>query len=112
MGRVEGKVAIVTGGAMGLGGADSRALAREGARVVLTDVNREHGAAVAKAIGAEYVFHDVTNESQWIELIGAVMKKYGALHVLVNNAGIVEPGNIETQTYDEYKKQMAVSADG
>jgi 3(or 17)beta-hydroxysteroid dehydrogenase len=112
MGRMEGKVAIVTGGAMGLGEADSRALAREGARVVVTDVNRERGAAVAKSIGAEYVFHDVTNEAQWTQLIADVVKKYGALHVLVNNAGIVEPGNIETQTYDEYKRQMAVSADG
>jgi 3(or 17)beta-hydroxysteroid dehydrogenase len=112
MGRLDGKVAIVTGGAMGLGEADARALAREGARVILTDVNRELGAAVAKAIGGEYRFHDVTDEAQWIELIGDVMKKYGALHILVNNAGIVEPGNIETQTYEAYKRQMAVSADG
>ena len=112
MGRVDGKVAIVTGGAMGLGEADARILAREGARVVVTDVNRELGAAIAKAIGGEYRYHDVTNEAQWIELIADVAKKYGALHILVNNAGIVEPGTIETQTYDEYKRQMAVSADG
>ncbi len=112
MGRVDGKVAIVTGGAMGLGEADARILAREGARVVVTDVNRESGAAVAKAIGGEYRYHDVANEGQWIELIADVAKKYGALHILVNNAGIVEPGTIETQTYDEYKRQMAVSADG
>ena len=112
MGRVDGKVAIVTGGAMGLGAADSRALAREGARVVVTDVNRELGAAVAKEIGGEFRFHDVANEAQWKELISDVVKKYGGLHILVNNAGIVEPGNIETQTYDDYKKQMAVSADG
>ena len=112
MGRMDGKVAIVTGGAMGLGEADSRALAREGARVVVTDVNRELGAAVAKHIGGEYRFHDVTNEAQWQELIVDVVKKYGALHILVNNAGIVDPGTIETQTYESYKKQMAVSADG
>ena len=112
MGRVEGKVAIVTGGAMGLGEADARALAREGARVVVTDVNRELGAAVAKDIGGEYRFHDVTNEEQWIALIADVVKTHGGLHILVNNAGIVEPGNIETQTYAEYKRQMAVSADG
>ena len=112
MGRVDGKVAIVTGGAMGLGEADSRALAREGARVVVTDVNRELGAAVAKQIGGEYRFHDVTNEAQWQELIADVVKKYGALHILVNNAGIVDPGTIETQTYESYKRQMAVSADG
>jgi 3(or 17)beta-hydroxysteroid dehydrogenase len=112
MGRVDGKVAIVTGGAMGLGEADARALAREGARVVVTDVNRELGAAVAAAIGGEYRFHDVTNEAQWIELIADVVRRYSGLHILVNNAGIVEPGTIESQTYDEYKRQMAVSADG
>jgi 3(or 17)beta-hydroxysteroid dehydrogenase len=112
MGRVDGKVAIVTGGAMGLGEADARILAREGARVVVTDINRELGAAVAKAIGGEYRFHDVANEGQWIELIADVVKKYGRLNIVVNNAGIVEPGNIETQTFDEYRRQMAVSADG
>ena len=112
MGRMDGKVAIVTGGAMGLGEADATLMAREGARVIVTDVNRERGASVAAAIGGEYRFHDVANEGQWVELIADVMKKYGALHVLVNNAGIVEPGNIETQTYDEYRRQMDVSAGG
>jgi 3(or 17)beta-hydroxysteroid dehydrogenase len=112
MGRVDGKVAIVTGGAMGLGEADARILAREGAKVVVTDVNRELGAAVAKDIGGDYHFHDVTDEQQWIDIIAAVAAKYGRLDILVNNAGIVEPGNIETQTYAEYKRQMAVSADG
>lgn len=112
MGRVDGKVAIVTGGAMGLGEADARILAREGARVVLTDINRDIGAAVAKDIGAEFRFLDVTQEAPWIELIADVVKKYGALHILVNNAGIVEPGNIETQTAEAWRRQMAVSADG
>jgi len=97
---------------MGLGAADAQILAREGAQVVVTDVNRELGAAVAKSIGGEYRFHDVTQEQQWIELIGDVVTKYGALQILVNNAGIVEPGTIETQTYEAYKRQMAVSADG
>src|SRR5262249_48892993 len=112
MGRVEGKVAIVTGGAMGLGEADARILAREGARVVVTDVNRELGAKGAAEIGGEYRFHDVTDEAQWQQLIAAVATRYGGLHILVNNAGIVEPGTIESQTYAEYKRQMAVSADG
>ncbi len=112
MGRVDGKVAIVTGGAMGLGEADARVLAREGARVVVTDVDRERGAAVAKEIGGTYRFHDVTDEGQWQALIAEVERTHGGLHVLVNNAGIVEPGTIESQSYAEYKRQMAVSADG
>jgi len=112
MGRVDGKVAIVTGAAMGLGEADARILAREGARVVVTDVDRELGAAVAKSIGGEFRYHDVTDEAQWQQLIADVRARHGGLHVLVNNAGIVEPGTIESQTYAEYKRQMAVSADG
>jgi 3(or 17)beta-hydroxysteroid dehydrogenase len=112
MGRLQGKVAIVTGGAMGLGEADARAFAREGAKVVVCDVNRELGAAVAKDIGGEFRFLDVTQEQAWIELIDHVVKTHGGLHVLVNNAGIVEAGNIETQTADEWRRVMAVSADG
>ena len=112
MGRLDGKVAIVTGGAMGLGEADARIFAREGAKVFVTDVNRELGAAVAKSIGGEFRFHDVTQEASWISLIDDVVKTYGGLHILVNNAGIVEVGNIETQTADEWRRVMAVSADG
>ena len=111
-GRVEGKVAIVTGAAMGLGEADARILAREGARVILTDVNRELGAALARELNAEYRFLDVTEEDPWQALIADVVKNYGGLNILVNNAGIVEPGNIETQTAQEWRRQMAVSADG
>lgn len=112
MGRLDGKVAIVTGGAMGLGEADARIFAREGAKVIITDVNRELGAAVAKDIGGEYRYQDVTQEQAWKDLINHVMSTYGAVHVLVNNAGIVEAGNIETQTADEWRRVMAVSADG
>jgi NAD(P)-dependent dehydrogenase (short-subunit alcohol dehydrogenase family) len=112
MGRAQDEVAIVTGGAMGVGEADVRFLAREGARVVVTDVNREQGSAVAKAIGGEFVAHDVTDEAAWQRLIADTVQKYGGLHVLVNNAGIVEPGNVETQTAAEWRRQMAVSADG
>ena len=111
-GRVEGKVAIVTGAAMGLGEADARILAREGARVILTDVNRELGAALARELNSEYRFLDVTEEDPWQALIADVVKNYGGLNILVNNAGIVEPGNIETQTAQEWRRQMAVSADG
>ena len=112
MGRVEGKVAIVTGAAMGLGEADARALVREGARVILTDVNRDIGAGVARELNAEYRFLDVTQEEPWIALIADVVKHYGGLNILINNAGIVEPGNIETQSSAEWRRQMAVSADG
>lgn len=108
---LDGKVAIVTGGAKGIGAADARALAQAGAAVVVTDVD-EAGEDVAREIGGEFRRHDVTDEGDWQELIGAVVARHGRLDVLVNNAGIVLPGTILTQTTDEWRRQMAVSADG
>ncbi len=112
MGRLAGKVAIITGGAKGLGEADARMFAREGARVILTDVDRENGERIASEIGGEFQFQDVREEAGWITLIDDVVARYGRLDILVNNAGVVEPGTIETQTEEEYRFVMAVSADG
>ncbi|MXX28268.1 MAG: SDR family oxidoreductase [Gammaproteobacteria bacterium] len=111
-GRVAGKVALVTGGAKGLGEADARALAAEGARVVLTDVDEAVGQAVADDIGAVFKPQDVTDEARWQTIIDEIQRDFGALHVLVNNAGIVLPGSIESQTYAQYQAQMTVMADG
>jgi 3(or 17)beta-hydroxysteroid dehydrogenase len=112
MGRLAGKVAIITGGSKGLGEADARMFAREGARVILTDVDRENGERIAAEIGGEFQFQDVREEAGWIALIDDVVARYGRLDILVNNAGVVEPGTIETQTEEEYRFVMAVSADG
>lgn len=110
-GRVAGKVALVTGGAKGLGEADSRALAAEGAKLVLTDVDEAACRAVADDIGGVFKSQDVTDEARWQEIIAEIKDEFGALHVLVNNAGIVLPGTVENQTYAHYKAQVAVSAD-
>ena len=110
-GRVAGKVALVTGGAKGLGEADARALAAQGAKVVLTDVDDNAGQAVAEDIGALFKRQDVTDEAGWQRIIAEIKAEFGALHVLVNNAGIVLPGSIEGQTYADYRAQVAVSAD-
>ncbi len=110
-GRVEGKVALVTGAAKGLGEADARALAIEGASVILTDLDEPAGRAVASEIGAVFKAQDVTDEERWRQIIAEIKAEFGALHILVNNAGIVLPGNIESQSYAEYSKQVAVSAD-
>jgi len=114
MGRLDGKVAIITGGAKGLGEADARLMAREGARVVLTDVDDVSGARVAAEIGAaaRFVRQDVRDEGAWKALIADVMKQEGRLDVLVNNAGVVEVGNIENTTAEDWRFVMAVSADG
>ena len=95
MGRVQGKKAFITGGAQGLGEATARMMAREGAKVTVTDVNGAGAEAVAASIndehGAGTAFawqHDVTNEAQWQEVLQAAHDAMGGLNVLVNNAGI------------------------
>lgn len=114
MGKLEGKVAIVTGGAKGLGEADCRLFAREGARVIVTDIDAENGERVAAACGngARFVRLDVRHEAEWQALIADVMAREGRLDVLVNNAGVVEMGTIETARAEDYRFIMAVSADG
>ena len=114
MARLAEKIAIITGAAKGLGEADARLFAKEGATVILTYMDTENGQRVANEIGdgAEFHKHDVCDEGRWIEIIKDVVARHGKLDALVNNAGIVHPGNIETQTTEEYRQIMAVSADG
>lgn len=114
MGRLAGKVAIVTGAAKGLGAADARLFVAEGATVVLTDVDTVNGEVLAQELGerATFMRHDVRNESEWAALIPEVVARFGGLDVLVNNAGVVELGTPETVTEADYRFVMAVSIDG
>lgn len=114
MGRVNGKVAIITGAASGLGAADARLLAREGATVVLTDVNAEKGQALAAEIGGAAVFlkHDVASEADWVRVIGEVDARFGRLDVLVNNAGVVVVADPEATTLDQFRFANAVMSEG
>ena len=110
-GRLENKVAIITGGAMGLGAADSTLFAKEGAKVILTDVASDKGQKLAEEIGATFMQQDVTDEERWKEVIADTIELHGRLDILVNNAGIVEVGDPENQTTEEYRKTMAVHMD-
>jgi len=114
MNRLDGKIAIITGGSKGLGEADARLFIAEGATVILTDIDDAAGEKIAAELGpkAEYQHHDVRNEERWIELIDDVVKRHGGLHILVNNAGVVIPGSIEVQTTEDYDFIMDVSAKG
>lgn len=116
MGRVDGKVALVTGGAKGLGRADAEALAREGASVVVTDIDEEGGRAVAEAIkaaGGEATFlqQDVTDEERWRQVVAETEKRYGGLDVLVNNAGIVIIGSPEDCSLEQFRTHNAVMSE-
>ena len=114
MGRVEGKVALVTGAASGLGLEDARVLAREGARVVLTDVNADKGRAAANSVGGDAVFlqHDVASEDDWKRVIAETERAFGALDILVNNAGVVILSSPEDCTLDQFRLANKVMSEG
>ena len=113
MGRLEGKVAIVTGAASGLGAADARLMAAEGAKIVLTDVNAELGVRTAREIeGAIFVKHDVRSEADWKSVIDKTLTHFGRLDVLVNNAGFVQFGTIEDTTLEQFRLHNAVMSEG
>jgi 3(or 17)beta-hydroxysteroid dehydrogenase len=113
-GRVQDKVCLITGGAEGLGRADALALAREGARVIITDLNEVAGQATAAEIGPRGVFvhHDVRDEAGWRTLITDVMARFGRLDVLVNNAGVLRFGDIETVTLEDWRFVNGVNVEG
>ncbi len=118
MGRIEGKVALVTGGASGIGAGCSEVLAREGALVVIADVQDEKGEALATTIAgaggkAEYRRLDVTSEDAWEGLIADIDRRHGRLDILVNNAGIaVGSPSITTMTLEGWRRQQAVNVEG
>lgn len=114
MGRVQGKTIIVTGGASGMGKADALLLAREGARVVVTDLNEEGGRAVRREIGdaALFVRHDVTREDDWKVVMAKARERFGRLDGLVNNAGVLEMGSIEDATLDQWQRLHRINSDG
>ena len=113
MGRVTDKVAIITGGASGLGLASARRLAEEGANVVLADINLEQGQAVADEIpGARFEPLDVTREANWSALIDKVIADFGRLDILLNCAGIVRLASIEDTTEEIWRQINAVGTDG
>jgi len=93
MGRLAGKIAIVTGAAQGMGEAHARLFVAEGASVVLTDVNVAGGRAIANELGhhAHFVRHDVASAADWADVIATTQRKFGSPNILVNNAGIIGP---------------------
>lgn len=116
-GRVAGKVALVTGGASGIGRGCAEKLAAEGAFVVLTDIQDALGAEVVggiqKAGGrAEYVRQDVTDEQTWIEVVSGIKARHGRLDILVNNAGIGIGGPVTEMTLEAWRRQTAINLDG
>ena len=117
MGRLDGKVAIISGGARGQGAVEAQLMAREGAKVVFGDILDDQGKQVEAQIieaglDATYVHLDVTNEAQWRSAVETAVGKYGRLNVLVNNAGILIRKAIEETTEEEWDRIMGVNVKG
>ena len=110
-GKLEGKVALVTGGARGIGAAIVRRLHADGARVAITDVLDDAGHALAAELGERtaYFHHDVGDEAEWVETLAAATARFGGLHVLVNNAGIFHPGQIADTPVRDIEQQFRVN---
>jgi NAD(P)-dependent dehydrogenase (short-subunit alcohol dehydrogenase family) len=114
MGRVSGKVALITGGASGLGHASARTLAEQGARVVITDIQQDAGARVAAETGHDVSFlqQDVAREADWQRVMSRVIDEYGQLDILVNNAGLLHMASIEDTSLEDWHRIHAVNSDG
>lgn len=114
MGRMDSKVALVTGGASGIGLATGQLFAKEGARVVLADIDEKRGEAAAREIGDGAIFRklDVTQEAEWTASIEDVVGRFGRLDALVNCAGIGVVKDVETTTLDEWRFVHAVNSEG
>jgi cyclopentanol dehydrogenase len=118
MGKLDGKVALISGGARGQGAVEAAVFAREGAKVVFGDVRDDEGKKAEAAIRAEggdavYLHLDVSNEADWQRAVSTAVERYGKLDVLINNAGIVIPRvPIDERTAEEWDRVMAVNAKG
>lgn len=117
MGRLDGKVALITGASRGQGETEARLFAREGAQVVLTDVLVDVGQQVANSIragGGEALFLqlDVTNPDEWNEVVRHAVQTYTRLNILVNNAGIAQRGGVEDTSVEDWDRTMDINAKG
>jgi NAD(P)-dependent dehydrogenase (short-subunit alcohol dehydrogenase family) len=115
--RLDGKVALISGAARGMGAAEARLFAREGAHLVLGDVLQAEGQAVAAEVAAKgghavFTNLDVTREDDWTRAVALAESRFGGLHVLVNNAGIGAAGLVEDTTAEAWDRVMAINAKG
>src|SRR6478672_12534599 len=114
MGKLDGKVALVTGGARGMGAAAVRRLHADGASVVAADVLDDDGKALADSLGgrARFVHLDVTSEEEWQAVVEQTVRELGGLDVLVNNAGILRFNEIVNTPLDEFRQVLEVNLVG
>jgi NAD(P)-dependent dehydrogenase (short-subunit alcohol dehydrogenase family) len=112
MGQLDGRAGIITGAASGIGAATAKVLAREGAKLLLTDLDDAAGMALADAIGAVFAHHDVTDDAAWPGVVATAEQRFGRLDILVANAGIGIMGPAIDMSLADWRRQMAINVDG
>src|ERR1700744_5712156 len=114
MGRVDWKVALISGGARGMGASHARLLVAEGANVVIGDILDDDGQALADELGsaARYVHLDVTEPEQWTAAVATAVEEFGKVNILVNNAGIINYGPLKTFDLEKWRKVLDVNVTG
>jgi len=112
VGDLDGRVAIVTGGARGQGAAEARLFAAEGATVVITDVLDEAGEQTAGGLGCEYLHLDVSSEAEWQSVVDDVIARHGRLDILMNNAGIFKPAQMLNTSTEMWDQTVAINQTG
>lgn len=112
MGKLDGKVALITGGARGIGAEDARVLAAEGAKIVVCDLLDEEGQTLAQEVGGVYHHLDVTSESDWQTAIAFAEKTYGPVDILINNAGVVGFTPLDTCDLAEWNRVIGINLTG
>ncbi len=114
MGRLDGKIALITGGARGQGAAEAERFVAEGATVYITDVLDQEGAATAERLGEAVTFlhHDVTSESEWIGVVTGIVEAQGHLDILVNNAGIFQIAGALDTSLEQWNRMVAINQTG
>lgn len=114
MGLLDNKVAIITGGAKGIGAATAKLFAQEGAKVAVTDVDEDNGNKVAKELGDNVIFikQDTSKEADWKNVFSTVMDKFGKVNVVMNNAGVGTMVDVEHMTFDQWHHDLSIDLDG
>lgn len=115
--RLDGKVALITGGARGMGASEAQLFLEEGAKVVITDILDDEGNATAKRLSPDgsqciYIHHDVTKESDWTSAVEQALATFGQIDVLVNNAGIFERGSVLDTSLKDFDRTMSINVTG
>lgn len=112
MGKLDGRVALVTGAAQGIGAASAAILAAEGARVAVCDIKDAEGKKLAERIGGTFYHLDVTDESEWAQVVAGIEADLGPITVLVNNAGVGAAGTVQNTATEVWHRIMAINVDG